>query len=181
MPAVVTFDGANKIITEIAGGAENTIDVVEIYSEWKVWVATSDNSKYLQAFTPVGGDEITLTESLGITYFLENGWRIRPAELSHKLTLVGNLFTREPGESAFVSTVGAYTVSAETRVSNLISTLSVGSGLSPTESTRLLELWQRLGLDPDEDVTITDSSIVVGGITLTISQPSGTTTVTARS
>lgn len=180
MAAVVTFDGVNKLIVEIAAGALNETDVVEIYSEWKEWVRLSDNSKFLQAFTPVGGDPITPTQSLGITYFLENGWRLRPAELSHKWTVVGNLFTREPGQSAFVDTVGAYTVNAETRVSNLIDTISVGSGLSPTEQTRLLELWQRLGLDPAEKVTYTDAGIVVGSITLNITQPDVSTTEVER-
>jgi hypothetical protein len=58
--------------------------------------------------------------------------------------------------------------------------VSTGSGLTPTEQTRLLELWQRLGLDTAEDVTYTDTGIVVGGITLTISQPDGNTTVVER-
>lgn len=65
--------------------------------------------------------------------------------------------------------------------SNSAGLVNTGSGLSPTEQTRLLELWQRLGLDPTENVTITDASIVVGGITITITQPNGSTTVTARS
>lgn len=214
MPAVVTFDGVTRLITEIAAGTENEIDVVEIYSEWKDWVRgvysfntetdvdggaetvtvlahslydgaqlnysnlgggetvglvdgtryyarvlsidtleiydtaanaqntgstvgrvdltpsglgngeshrfTTDNAKFLTAFSVIGGDPITATQNLGITYFLENGWRVRPAELSHKVTLVGNLFTREPGQSAFVDTVGSFTVNAETRVSNLV-------------------------------------------------------------
>jgi len=134
MPAIVTFDGVNKIITEISAAGDNELDVVEVYSEWKEWVTTSDNSKYLQAFTPVGGDPITPTQSLGITYFLENGWRIRPAELDHKLTLVGNIFTREPGASVFLPTIGAYTVNTETRVSNL-----VDSSVSRLDLTQLLQ------------------------------------------
>jgi hypothetical protein len=124
MPDVVTFDGPNKIITEISAAGDNELDVFEIYSEWKVWVTQSDNMKYLQAFTPVGGDPITLTESLDITYFLENGWRIRPAELSHKLLLNGNVFTREPGQSVFVDTIGSFTVNAETKTSTVVRLLT---------------------------------------------------------
>lgn len=120
MPAVVTFDGPNKIITEIAGGTENELDVIEIYSEWKEWTMLSDNLKFLHAFGVVGGDPITPTQNLGSTFFMENGWRVRPAELSHKLTLVGNIFTREPGESVFIATIGAFTVNTETRVSSLV-------------------------------------------------------------
>ncbi len=178
MPDIVTFDGPNKLIVEISLPGDNELDLVEIYSEWKVFVQTSDNSKFLQAFTPVGGDPITGTESLGITYFLENGWRIRPAETSHKLTIVGNLFTREPGQSAFVDTVGAFTVNAETRVSNLVTLLT--AGFDAAAAARLLDVWQRLGLDPDETVTYTDTGIVVGAITLTIAQPNASTTTVDR-
>ena len=34
--------------------------------------------------------------------------------------MAGNLFTREAGQSAFVDTLGAFTVNAETRVSSLV-------------------------------------------------------------
>jgi hypothetical protein len=120
MPDIVTFDGPAKVITEIAGGTENELDVIEVYSEWKVWTMLSDNLKFLHAFGVVGGDPITPTQNLGSTFFMENGWRIRPAELDHKLTLVGNIFTREPGESVFLATLGAFTVNTETRVSSLV-------------------------------------------------------------
>jgi hypothetical protein len=120
MPDVVTFDGPNRIITEIDAGGDNVLDVIEIYSEWKDWVRTSDNAKFEQAFSVVGGDPISATQNLGSTFFLENGWRIRPAERNHKLTLVGNLFTREEGESPTVAVLGAFTVSVELRVSNLV-------------------------------------------------------------
>ena len=271
--SVVIFDGPNKIIREIAAGALNEIDAIEVYSESKVWVQgnlffdaqadvngtterlaipahslytgqavfytadggvenmgltdetyyyvrvidddtleiydtkanaegdpsttgrqnltpaaspethrlNADNAKFLQPISAIGGDPITLTEFVGATFFLENGWRFRPAESSHKLTVVGNIFTREPGQSAFVDTVGAFTVNAETRVSNLVTTIATGSGLSPTEQTRLAEIWQRLGLDINEKVTYTDTGIVVGSITLTISEPNVSTTEVQRS
>jgi hypothetical protein len=120
MPAIVTFDPANLRIVEIGVGGDNVLDVVEIYSEWKDWVKIGDNAKYAQAFRFVGGDPISATQDLGITYFLLNGWRFRPAELSHKVTLVGNIFTDPDGFSIFVDTLGAFTVNAETRVSNLV-------------------------------------------------------------
>lgn len=124
MPAVVTFDGPNKRIVEISASGDNEIDVAEIYSEWKDWAKVSDNLKYLQAFSVVGGDPITLVQSLGSTFFLENGWRFRPAELTHKLTLAGNLYTREAGQSVFVPTIGSFTVVAELRVSSLVDSIA---------------------------------------------------------
>lgn len=130
MADIVTFDPQNLLILEINVGspAVNELDAVEIYSEWKDWLLT-DASRlgWPQAFTPVGGDPRTLTQSLGITRFLENGWRIRPAEYSHKLVVNGNIFTRETGASIFVSTVGAFNVHTETVVSNIIDTRTVSS------------------------------------------------------
>jgi len=134
MADIVTFDGPNKVIVEISAAGDNELDLVEVYSEWKVWVTQADNTKYLQAFTPVGGDPISVSQNLGITYFLENGWRIRPAELAHKLTIVGNLYTRESGQSAFVDTLGAFNVNTETRVSSL-----VDSSVARLDLTQLLQ------------------------------------------
>lgn len=130
MADVVTFDGVNRIITEIDTGGDNTLNVGEIYSEWKEWVKESDNSKYWMAFTALGGDPLTDTQNLGSTFFLENGWRIKPAERDHKLTIEGNLFTREVGESPYIPTTGGFTVAIETRTSNLVDTITVGSGVT---------------------------------------------------
>ena len=59
---------------------------------------------WAKAFTAVGGDPITQTvRTLGTTYFLENGWRIQPASsgTSYTLTINGNIYTREAGETPF--------------------------------------------------------------------------------
>lgn len=145
---VVTFDGTNRVITEIENG-DNTVAVSDIYSDWKRWLLEGDNTKFAPAFTPVGGDPITADQALGTTYFLENGWRIRPAETSHKLVLVGNIYTREPGQSVFLSTLGAFTVSAETRVSAIVERIFIdgsapapGGGISAEDlSTIIANIW----------------------------------------
>ena len=130
-----SFDGPTKTITAPAGTGPTSEFVVtrDIYAAWKRWMALSDNAKWAKALSVVGGDPITDTQSLGSTFFLENGWRIRPDERDHKITLVGNLFTREPGESVFLPTLGGFTVNAETRVSSL-----VDSSVSRLDVTQLL-------------------------------------------
>jgi len=120
VPAIVTFDGAASLITEIDVGGDNVLDVTEIYSEWKEWVALSDNAKFRSAFSSVGGDPVSPTQSLGTTFFLTNGWRIRPAESNHSLELVGNLFVEGGLGDPFVSTSGAFNVRTRITVSNLI-------------------------------------------------------------
>lgn len=150
MPDVVTFDPVNLLIVEIAAGGDNTLDMDEIYSEWKEWMKLGDNAKHLLAFRFVGGDPITANQELGSTYFIKNGWRFRPAELSHKLTLVGNVFTEPFGDSVFVDTLGAFTVNAETRVSNL--TDSVISRLD------LNQLLQAIYIDADNGLDTNDGT-----------------------
>lgn len=133
---VVTFDGPAKIITEIAAGALNTIQVVDVYSDWKNWVAAG-NAGYLPAFSVVGGDPISSVQNLGSTFFLENGWRLRPAELDHKLDIVGNLYTREEGGDPFVSTFGSFRVTVGLTVSNL-----TDASVSRLDLTQLMpEVW----------------------------------------
>lgn len=120
MADVVTFDPANLLIIEIGTGGDNTIDVVEMYSEWKEWVQVGNNAGYPPALRYVGGDPISDVQNLGSTFFITNGWRFRPAEQDHRITLVGNLYTDPAGDSVFVPTLGDYTVLAEMVVSNLV-------------------------------------------------------------
>lgn len=54
--ADVTFDGVSRIISVNTG--VTVLDAQTLYSWWKQWASTGDNSKYLQAFRPVGGDDI---------------------------------------------------------------------------------------------------------------------------
>lgn len=123
MADIVTFDGINRVITEIDASGDNELAVDEIYSEWKVWVKDGDNAKYPQAFRYVGSDPTSLTEELGATFFLLNWWRIRGAESDHKLTAIGNLRTDPPGFSAFIPVLGDYTVHYETQFTNLYDAL----------------------------------------------------------
>jgi len=141
MAAKVTFDGDNRLI--IVNFGETTLDAkVDLYSDWKEWVLTSNNSKYPIAFIAVGGDTISSGAYLGTTYFLENGWRIRPYEGSHQLTITGNVYTREEGGQPVIPTVGNYQVLINMARSNLIDAISTGGG--SVDSNEVAEaVWQR--------------------------------------
>ena len=133
MTEIVSFDPINLRIVEIDVGGDNELDVVEIYSEWKLWVKQGTNSKHPQAFRFEGGSQISPQRTLGITYFIMNGWKIRPAERNHKLSLIGNLYSDGGTAPVFVPTLGNYTVNIETQVSSIIdvpSTVLSNSDLS---------------------------------------------------
>lgn len=106
----ITFDGPNKLAILSLG--TSSLDVVDLYSRWKDWARTGDNSKYLPAFAPVGGETIDASAgtSVPLFAFLANGWRIRPQESSHTLNVTGGVLLVDGGGDPFVSTLGAFNV-----------------------------------------------------------------------
>lgn len=126
-----TFDGPNKLIILTSG--TTSFSVIDMYSRWKDWLLLSDNSKYEEAFSAIGGDPLPGGNFLGQTFFLENGWKIRPQEANHTLIVTGNLYDRAGG-SPFVNTVGAYNVRIESRVSNIVDLIATGgSTIDPND------------------------------------------------
>jgi len=92
----VTFDGVNKLILINEGVTD--IDVqTDIYSDWKEWVRTEDNLKYLDPLSTVGGEPTVAGQRLDVTYFLINGWKIKPYQGTYDLNLIGNIFDVDGG------------------------------------------------------------------------------------
>lgn len=126
---MIVFDPATKRITLDSA----TVTAQEIYSRWCDWMVLSDNLKYLPAFSSVGGDDLGAGLSIPPYYFLLNGWRVRPMEMNHNLTITGNLFVGGGGVPV-VQTLGTYQVNVNYTVpvqAQGIST-SGGSGTCPT-------------------------------------------------
>jgi hypothetical protein len=125
----VTFDPLNKIIGVVVG--VRVLDVqYDVYSAWKRWwYSDVDNTKYLPALRTVGGDELGGGKSLGATFFLINGWKLRPPEEDCTLQVIGNLYD-DGGGSVFVKTVGNYNAMVVMQVSNLTDSQVVESELS---------------------------------------------------
>jgi hypothetical protein len=111
------FDGVTKIITFDVSTTE--ISVRRIWSDWVDWLLTSDNSKYLLAMRNVGGDPLPGSKELGLTYFMINGWKIKPFEESQVLTVNGNLYS-EDGSSPYAPVLGSFNVTIISSVSNLV-------------------------------------------------------------
>lgn len=101
----IAFDPATKrIILD-----STSVTATELYSRWVDWVVLSDNAKYLPAFLSTGGDDLGGGLFIPPYLFLANGWRVRPMESSHNLTITGNLFV-EGGGVPVVSTLGTFQV-----------------------------------------------------------------------
>jgi len=127
----VTFNGNTKLI--VIDNGVTSLTALDIYSDWKEWVLLTDNAKYVQAFSVLGGDPLPGSRFLGTTIFLENNWRIRPYEGDHSLDIEGNLYDRG-GSTPFVSTIGSYNVLITLTVSNLVDTISTGGSSAITNT-----------------------------------------------
>jgi len=92
----VTFDGINKLI--LVNPGETSLDVqVDLYSDWKEWAQTDTNMKYLSPWSIVGGEPTIEGQRLDVTYFLINGWKIKPYSGTYDLTIDGNIFDVDGG------------------------------------------------------------------------------------
>lgn len=131
----VSFDGITKLI--IVNTGITSIDVkTDLYSEWKNWLLLSDNSKYLPAFRVIGGDEIGGGITVDGTYFLTNGWKLRPYEGNHALTINGNLYV-DGGGSPLVQTIGSYNVLVNLVTSNIVNLVTVSTGSAVTSQDKI--------------------------------------------
>ena len=124
----IIFDPATKrIILD-----STSVTAVELYSRWVDWAATSDNAKYGMVFRQVGSDDLGGGISIPPYLFLQNGWRIRPMEANHDLTIIGNIFVEEGG-SPIVNTLGSFQINARSTVAIQAQVVTVsGEATAPT-------------------------------------------------
>jgi hypothetical protein len=130
--AKVTFDGPNKLI--IVNPGITSLDVKQdLYSDWKEWVLgfagspPIGNAQYLPAFSVIGGEPTGPGTYAGVTFFVTNGWKIRPYEGNHTLVLDGNI-VGEGGVNFIQPTVGSYNVVVQFVFSSLAQGIEVSGG-----------------------------------------------------
>ncbi len=125
----ITFEPSTKRIV-----LDSTyVEVQDIYSRWKEWVRTGDNSKYLPAFRVIGGDPLGGSLYVSLYCFLLNGWRIRPMESNHVLNIHGNISV-DGGGDPVVSTLGSYNVLVQYTVPERAQAMATsGGGASAAE------------------------------------------------
>lgn len=108
-----------------------------LYVAWVDWFVQGDNSKYLPAFRTAGGDDLGSGLSIPPYYFLINGWRVRPMEVNHTLTVEGNLFV-DGGGDPVVPTLGTFQVLVKSVVP------VQAQGIS-TSGTSAADIWSHPG------------------------------------
>lgn len=136
--AKVTFDGVNRLIVVNTG--ITLIDVqVDLYSDYKEWVLTDDNSKYAPAFKVVGGESTLGSNIVTPYFFLLNGWRVRPQEATHVLQIDGILLVDGGGEPV-LPTIGNFNVLVRAVVPIRAETVVTSSGGGGGGATAA-EIW----------------------------------------
>jgi hypothetical protein len=163
----VTFDGVNRLI--LINDGETEIDVqVDIYSAWKEWAQLESNLKYLKALDTVGGEPIAAGQRLDVTYFLINGWRIKPYPGTYSLNLVGNIFDVDGGDIKVPADIvrgRANNISLNTNTSVIVRQLS-----ATNVEAGGLETDERVALFNIEDRVIAIESLLQLPITATLVQ-----------
>jgi len=112
MASKFTYDFENRLL--IVSSSITELDVqVDLYSDWKEDVITTVfNPGVVHPFRTTAGDPIGGGNKISPYFFLINGWKIRPQEANHTLTIRGNLYTDPAGQDIIIPTSGAYTVNA---------------------------------------------------------------------
>lgn len=122
------FDGINRIISLDLGVVD--FEVIDLYSRWKEWVL-DENAKFPNAFSVVGGEPINSDGSQVISpyFFFINGWKLRPQEADHNLTIDGNLLSID-GRQPTIGTLGNHSVNVRTILSVNSTTTTVDTSLT---------------------------------------------------
>ncbi len=138
------FHGDTKLIEVHGTGSDIDVSVQgDIYSDWKTWVQSGSNSKYLSALRTIGGDPTVGTKTVAPYFFLMNGWKFRP-DINNNCTinLIGNLFVDEPetyGTNVFTPPTGSYTVLVNMSTTSDASVLTAETQLSESDKTAIAE------------------------------------------
>jgi hypothetical protein len=124
---MISFDGPAKIATLSLG--TTALDVLDIYSRWKDWVAAG-NAQYPEMFRPIGGDPIDQSAgtSIPLYAFMTNGWRIRPQAADHTLNVTGGVLLVDGGGDPFINPLGSYAVRISYSQPVQAITVSTGGG-----------------------------------------------------
>lgn len=165
MGAHANFDPVTKLITLTTApdvNGEVTLDtLIDLYSDAKEdWLADPVlRRKFALPFRVIGGDDLGGGIDAGAYFFLRNdlGWRIRPYEGHHSLTITGNLYAQDVNLPITVPTLGAYTVSFRLTTSSL--TQRVASKQQIAEEVRVELTPELANMDTTVSSRATQSSV----------------------
>ena len=133
----ITLNGSTKrIILDSA-----SVSAAQIWSAWVDWHEA--NQQWPLAFQLVGGNALGGGLFIPPYFFLMNGWRVRPMEASHNLTITGNLFV-DGGGVPVVGTLGTYQVNVNYTVPVQAQAFSTAGGPALTLEQIAEGVWNAM-------------------------------------
>ena len=129
MAQKLTYDTDNKLF--ILNSSVTDLDVVvDLYSDAKEdWLTDTLLNKFRFPLVAIGGQGIGGGKVISPYIMLKYGWKIRPHEADHTLTIAGNLIT-EDESTPFVNVLGDYQVI----IKSIISSNSLTTGVAISSS-----------------------------------------------
>lgn len=148
MAAKMTYDTTAKLFIVKPDVVDFDV-VVDLYSDAKEdWMTSVLLNKFKFPLVAIGGQAIGGGRTISPYIMLRYGWKIRPQEADHTLTVAGNLITDDE-TAPFVNVLGDYQVI----IKNIVSANSLtaaGTALSPADLAAIIDgVW---------DETISNSS-----------------------
>lgn len=190
MGAKAFFNTATRTIELLEAPTNGVVSVdlrVDIYSDGKEDWELNSNEERRHRF-PISTAESAGRQTTGgreePTFFrLKNGtegWRILPYDADHDLTIIGTIVPDDPTKPIIAARPGR-TILVITDGSE-VAQLTQGNTLSVSQRVQLLDIYTRLGLNPDDPFTTTTSSQSSdsGDINILISGDGVTTTTQTR-
>ncbi|QQG41625.1 MAG: hypothetical protein HYV90_05735 [Candidatus Woesebacteria bacterium] len=140
MAAKMTYDAPNKLFILNTGVVDFDV-VVDLYSDAKEdWLSDPLLNKFRFPIVAIGGQAIGGGRVISPYIMLRYGWKVRPHEADHTLTVAGNLITDDE-TTPFASVLGNYQVVIKSIVSSN-SLTAAGTALSSSDLTSIISgVW----------------------------------------
>ena len=140
MAAKMTYIPGSKLFVLNSGVTDIDV-VVDLYSDAKEdWLSDTVLNKFRFPLLAIGGQAIGGGRVISPYIMMRYGWKVRPQEANHTLTVAGNLITDDES-SPFASVLGNYQVNIKSIVSSNSLTAS-GTALSPSDLASIINgVW----------------------------------------
>src|SRR3989304_2177958 len=143
MAQKMTYDTGKRLFILNTGVTEFDV-VIDLYSDAKEdWLSDSLLNKFNFPLLAIGGQAIGGGQVISPYIMLRYGWKIRPHEGDHTLTVAGNLITDDE-TTPFVPVLGDYQVIIKNIVSSN-SLTSSGANISASDLANISDsVWEEL-------------------------------------
>lgn len=140
MAAKMTYNPGSKLFI-LNNGVVDFDVVVDLYSDAKEdWLSDTLLNKFKFPLLAIGGQAIGGGRVISPYIMVRYGWKIRPHEADHTLTVAGNLITDDES-TPYASVLGDYQVIIKSIVSSNSLTAS-GTALSPADLASIINgVW----------------------------------------